>query len=82
MMDYPEPRKPRLSWLDTLIKTSKGADMVITTDGNLSVSTTGWQGSRILSPMSQTDYLIRLPCGSGPIFAGAPVDVIPFLELF
>ncbi|HTT08547.1 MAG TPA: gephyrin-like molybdotransferase Glp [Gammaproteobacteria bacterium] len=47
-------------------------------NGRLSVSTTGMQGSGILTSMSQANCFIILPMDSGNIEAGALVDVQPF----
>jgi molybdopterin molybdotransferase len=51
-------------------------------DGSLSVTTTGLQGSHMLSSMSRADCFIRLPRESGPVAAGSAVDVMPFSDLF
>ncbi|APZ42379.1 gephyrin-like molybdotransferase Glp [Acidihalobacter ferrooxydans] len=51
-------------------------------DGSLSVSSTGLQGSHVLSSMSQADCFIRLPREAGPVAAGSTVDVVPFADLF
>ncbi len=51
-------------------------------DGTLSVTTTGMQGSHMLTSMSRADCFIRLPRESGSVPAGGQVDVIPFSEIF
>lgn len=51
-------------------------------DGSLSVSTTGLQGSHMLSSMSLADCFIRLSRESGAVAAGSSVDVMPFSDLF
>lgn len=72
---------------DTLKKSPGRADFqrgILHTepDGSLSVSTTGLQGSHVLSSMSRADCFIRLPRESGPLEAGSAVDVIAFKDLF
>ena len=47
-------------------------------DGTLQASTTGIQGSHMLSSMSQANCFIVIPQESGSISAGAEVEVIPF----
>ncbi|MDA8447853.1 molybdopterin molybdotransferase MoeA [Paracidovorax valerianellae] len=47
-------------------------------DGALQVRTTGHQGSGVLSSMVQSNGLIVLPHGRGPVNAGDTVDVMMF----
>ena len=49
--------------------------------GQLEVSTTGGQGSHLLSSMSHANCFIILPAGSSDIEAGSAVTVQPFAEL-
>ena len=50
-------------------------------DGTLSVTTTGMQGSHLLSSMSRANCLIHLPAESAGAQAGEWVSVQPFLDL-
>jgi molybdopterin molybdotransferase len=50
-------------------------------NGQLSVSTTGLQESHVLSSMSKANCFIVLPRESGPLAAGAEVEVIPFMGI-
>lgn len=50
-------------------------------NGELVVSTTGLQGSHVLSSMSRANCFIILPAGSEGAAAGATVDVQPFAGL-
>ena len=50
-------------------------------DGTLEASTTGIQGSHMLSSMSQANCFIVIPQESGSLSAGAEVEVIPFSGL-
>ena len=50
-------------------------------NGQLSVSTTGLQESHVLSSMSKANCFIVLPRESGPVAAGAEVEVIPFMGI-
>jgi len=47
-------------------------------DGTLEASTTGIQGSHMLSSMSQANCFIVIPQESGSMSTGAEVEVIPF----
>lgn len=51
-------------------------------EGELTVRSTGNQGSHILSSMSQANCFIVLPADSGPVEAGEMVEVEPFEGLF
>jgi len=50
-------------------------------NGQLSVSTTGLQESHVLSSMSKANCFIVLSRESGPLAAGAEVEVIPFMGI-
>ena len=50
-------------------------------DGSLSVSTTGMQGSHLLTSMSRANCFIHLPAASGGAQAGEWVSVQPFSDL-
>ncbi len=50
-------------------------------NGELVVSTTGMQGSHVLSSMSEGNCFIVLPAESGSVEAGSPVTVQPFSSL-
>lgn len=50
-------------------------------DGQLTVRSTGGQGSHILSSMSHANCFIVLPAASGDVEAGAIVEVQPFAGL-
>lgn len=50
-------------------------------DGTLSVTTTGRQGSHVLSSMSRSDCFIILPAECAGVQAGEPVEVQPFAGL-
>ena len=50
-------------------------------EGELSVRTTGAQGSGILSSMTEADCMIVLPDHQGPVRKGDPIDVLPFSGL-
>jgi molybdopterin molybdotransferase len=51
------------------------------TDGSLTVTTTGLQGSHVLSSMSKANCFIVLPRDSGPVPRGESVEVIPFMGM-
>lgn len=50
-------------------------------DGSLSVTTTGRQGSHVLSSMSRSNCFIILPAECASVQAGEPVEVQPFAGL-
>jgi molybdopterin molybdotransferase len=51
------------------------------TDGTLSVTTTGRQGSHVLTSMSRSNCFIILPAESAGALAGESVEVQPFAGL-
>ncbi len=52
-----------------------------TTDGSLTVTTTGLQGSHVLSSMSKANCFIVLPRESGGVPRGETIEVIPFMGM-
>ena len=50
-------------------------------DGRLTVTTTGRQGSHVLTSMSRSNCFIILPAECGSVQAGEPVEVQPFAGL-